>query len=92
MTPDQINQLAEKLLPRLNRTRTCQSFCRVVIRNVDKPLKRRVAYAAMKLMGKSWSEATMRGWLREKAHTKEAQAKRVAARRKQRGIRKTQAI
>ena len=92
MTPADAEALAAKLLPRLNQTRTCQSWCRVIVRLVERPHRRRVCYAAMRQAGKTWSPNTIAGWLREKAHTPEAQAKRIAAKRRMKAKRKASRV
>lgn len=90
MTPAQAEATAAKLIPRLNRTKTCQSFCRVIVRNVERPHRRRVAWVAIRLLGKTWAVSTVNGWLREKAHTKEGRQKRVAANRRWKARRRAQ--
>ncbi|NPD16126.1 hypothetical protein HOY34_13050 [Xinfangfangia sp. D13-10-4-6] len=82
MTPEQAEAMAAELLPRLTRTKTCQSFCRVIVRHIERRDRRSVAAVAMNALGKTWAASTLDNWLHDKAHTREAQQKRVAAKRR----------
>ena len=82
MSPEQADAAATKLVPRLRMTKSCRTFCRLIIRLVERPHRRRVAWAAIRKMEKPWASSTVNAWLREKAHTPEAQQKRTAAKRR----------
>lgn len=82
MTPEQAEAAVAELLPRLTRTKTCQSFCRVIVRYIERQHRRSVAAVAMNAMGKTWAASTLDNWLHDKAHTREARQKRIASRRR----------